>query len=198
MALVAYADLEDGTSFNSRLQQTESYELLNNLNTLATMLLVSCPKWGVNTNLYLLDICPRAAQTNDNGNLQSYDEYMGGPGYTQPAHYGQTFAYDGVNRLVSAAEGSNWSRTFDYDPWGNLAVTRHSGVVLNVNTAISVDQYNGNNQRSDQSYDAAGNLTLINPSILLTYDAENRQTAAGAYTYAYDGDGRRVMKAGGG
>jgi RHS repeat-associated protein len=186
-------------SFNNHLQQTESYESLNNLNTLATMLLVSCPNWGVNINLNVLNICPQAAHANDNGNLQSYDEYMGGPGYTQPGHYGQTFAYDGVNRLISAAEGSNWSRTFDYDPWGNLAEAGN-GILLNVNTATSLSQYNANNQRSDvgQGYDAAGNQTSMNPQITLAYDAENRQTAASGYTYAYDGDGRRVMKTGGG
>jgi RHS repeat-associated protein len=186
-------------SFNNHLQQTESYESLNNINTLATMLFVSCPNWGVNTNLNVLNICPQATQANDNGNLQSYDEYMGGPGYTQPGHYGQTFAYDGVNRLISAGEGSNWSRTFDYDPWGNLAEAGN-GILLNVNTATSLSQYNANNQRSDlgQGYDAAGNQTSMNPQITLTYDAENRQTAAGGYTYAYDGDGRRVMKVGGG
>jgi RHS repeat-associated protein len=149
-----------------------------------------------------LDVCPHTAQANDNGNLLSYDEYAGGPGFAQPAHVNQTFAYDGVNRLTMAQETGSWGRTFDYDQWGNIAVTTPNNVVpLNVNTATSLNQYNANNQRSDlgQGYDAAGNQTLMNPQITLTYDAENRQTAAsGGYTYTYDGAGRRVMKVGGG
>jgi RHS repeat-associated protein len=148
-----------------------------------------------------LDVCPHTAQANDNGNLLSYDEYAGGPGFAQSAHVNQTFAYDGVNRLIMAQETGSWGPTFDYDQWGNIAVTTPNNVVpLNVNTATSLSQYNANNQRSDsgQGYDAAGNQTLMNPQITLTYDAENRQTAAGGYTYTYDGDGRRVMKTGGG
>ena len=41
-------------------------------------------------------------------------------------------------------------------------------------------------------------MPLPAPGIALGYDAENRQTSAGSYSYAYDGDGRRVSKTGGG
>ena len=40
---------------------------------------------------------------------------------------------------------------------------------------MSTAQYNANNQRTDQTYDANGNLQSLQPSISLTYDAENRQ-----------------------
>jgi len=51
------------------------------------------------------------------------------------------------------------------------------------------------------SFDRAGNQLKINP-YTLTYDAENRQTAAtsvsnGSATYGYDGEGRRVTKVNG-
>jgi YD repeat-containing protein len=57
-------------SYNSRLQRTESYEAV--ANSSRNMLFVSCPNWGVNTNVGVYDLCPHAAATNDNGNLQSY------------------------------------------------------------------------------------------------------------------------------
>ncbi len=77
-----------------------------------------------------------------------------------------------------------------------------AGLPLNPNTPTA-NVYNGNNQRTDlgaTAYDAAGNLQMLQPlpSPGLTYDAENRQITAGAYSYGYDGDGRRVTKTGGG
>ncbi|MGH9437927.1 MAG: hypothetical protein ACRD22_08520 [Terriglobia bacterium] len=40
----------------------------------------------------------------------------------------QTFTYDGANRLATASEGSNWSRSYGYDQYGNMWVTGASGV----------------------------------------------------------------------
>jgi len=51
--------------------------------TVSNMLFVSCPNWGTNPNNYgTYDICPHAAQTNNNGNMQSYAEYLGSPNYS--------------------------------------------------------------------------------------------------------------------
>jgi len=50
-------------------------------------------------------------------------------------------------------------------------------------------------------YDAAGNMNQMNTFSAINYDAENRLTAESsptAFTYQYDGDGRRVTKTGGG
>jgi len=197
-------------SYNGRLQQTESYEASYsasnpgaNLNTPTALLFVSCPNWGLNPgNLNAYDICPHASQTNDNGDLQAYDEYVGGPGASALQNFHDTFGYDHLNRLTSATDTGGWARTFGYDQWGNMWVTTPAATAvptLNVNTAAT-NLYNANNQRTDQSYDAAGNLSGLAAALNLgfTYDAENRQTAAGLYTYAYDGDGRRVQKTGGG
>ncbi len=79
--IISCAATESGTplSYNSRLQQTESYESAGN--QLGGILFVSCPNWGVNSNAGLYDMCPHASQTNDNGNLQSYSEFNNGVGW---------------------------------------------------------------------------------------------------------------------
>ena len=51
----------------------------------------------------------------------------------------------------------------------------------------------GNNRNPNSTYDAAGNLTGFG-ALTVTYDAENRQTAAGSNSYLYDGLGQRVEK----
>jgi len=46
----------------------------------------------------------------------------------------QTYGYDGVNRLLSAAENGGWSQTYDHDPFGNHWVKQNSGIVLSALT----------------------------------------------------------------
>ncbi len=162
------------------------------------MLFVSCPYWGgtvANGTAYSICTAPTPPLVDD-GNLLRYDEYFGS------SHFSETFAYDTLNRLTAATD-TGWARTFGYDQWGNMWLTGSSaGLPLNPNTPTA-NVYNGNNQRTDlgaTAYDAAGNLQMLQPlpSPGLAYDAENRQTTAGAYSYGYDGDGRRVTKTGGG
>ncbi len=135
----------------------------------------------------------------NNGNLQGTTVWAGGPNQSANLpQYAESFAYDGENRLTYATDSGGWSRTFGYDQWGNMAVTLNSGVPLNVNTPTSTGLFNANNQRTDQAYFANGNLKAVQPGITLAYDAENRQTSASGYSYAYDGNGHRVTKTGGG
>ncbi len=135
----------------------------------------------------------------NNGNLQGTTVWAGGPNQSANLpQYAESFAYDGENRLTYATDSGGWSRTFGYDQWGNMAVTLNSGVPLNVNTPTSTGLFNANNQRTDQAYFANGNLKAVQPGITLAYDAENRQTSARGYSYAYDGNGHRVTKTGGG
>jgi RHS repeat-associated protein len=55
-----------------------------------------------------------------------------------------------------------------------------------------------NNQLSGYGYDAAGNMTHDSTTgNNYTYDAENRITGGGSYTYTYDADGNRVEKSNG-
>jgi RHS repeat-associated protein len=156
-------------------------------------------------------ICSAGPSTSNNGNLQGYDEYIGGPGNSTAASFASpTFtqsgiSYDGVNRLTSITDSGGWSRSFEYDQWGNMSVVSATGPSLNINTPVATTAtiYNANNQRSDagQGYDPAGNVNAMINFSNLTYDAEDRLLTASAptpYTYAYDGNGRRVMKTGAG
>ena len=203
-AIYAYLrgnNLEHAESYNGRLQLTESYESTGNGNTPANLLFVSCPNWGLNpSNLNLYDLCPHSAASNNNGNLQSYAEYLGNPQAAQFLTFSQSFAYDHLNRLTNATD-TYWSRVFSYDQWGNMAVTTPAATatpLLNVNTPTSTNQYNANNQISASSYDSSGNLTSLQPNLTFTYDAESRQITAGSSTYSYDGNGHRVLRVTGG
>jgi RHS repeat-associated protein len=136
----------------------------------------------------------------NNGNLQGTTIWAGGPSPSANLpQFSESFTYDGENRLTSASDSGGWSRGFSYDQWGNMAVTANNGVpAMNVNTPQSLSLFNANNQRTDQTYFPNGNLKSIQPGITLAYDAENRQTSAGGYSYSYDGAGHRVAKIGGG
>jgi RHS repeat-associated protein len=119
----------------------------------------------------------------------------------------QLFAYDAINRLVSAQTQTTgvtipnpncWAETYNYDPWGNLyslgpnsttqsgytGCTQESGLSATATTK---------NQLSGYSYDAAGNL-LNDGAHSYTYNAENQLISANGTNYTYDGDGRRVWK----
>ena len=109
----------------------------------------------------------------------------------------QTYGYDGANRLTSAAEGTNWSQTFEYDRYGNQRIMTETGLGTSV---LEPAAFLTNNRISGTGwgYDAVGNLTGNPLNETFAYDAENRQktatTTLGTTTYAYDGEGRRVKK----
>ena len=173
------------TNLNSRLQQISNSDSLG---------------YNPNQYLWLENLTWLDANQHDNGNLQSVQIYAGGPAAQGSlASYAQTFNYDGVNRLTSAAEtNSAWSQTYGYDAYGNMWMppTTNGLPAPPVGLAApTANVYNGKNQNGNANYDAAGNLTTF-ASQNLTFDAENRLTAAGAYSYLYDGDGRRVQKLG--
>ena len=193
------------TSFNSRLQLQESYEAINN--QIGQMLFVSCPNWGVQTNndWGVYAICPAVNQTNDNGNLQGYTEYQGGPGYPAFQTFNQTFTYDNVNRLVAANEGTTgWSRNYGYDKWGNITPGTSNSVIPVVPTSPTAFS-SATNQISGPmgtfTYDKAGNQTTANGNTL-AFDAENQlksvtlpaSVGGGTETILYDALGQRVQK----
>lgn len=113
----------------------------------------------------------------------------------------QTFGYDYLNRITSAqttaASGSYcWGQaipTNGYDRYGNLLTINSTQcsaptISLSVNTAGYYNQVTN----TGYSYDASGNMTH-DASYNYTWNAEGKETSvAGSYTYAYDGDGRRV------
>ncbi len=124
----------------------------------------------------------------------------------------RSYTYDGVNRLKTAAEGSNWNPTYVYDGVVSRAVTGSSSIPVSNYTPQSPDgvtvPFNGNNQwagaGNPAGYDLAGNTTAVRTQAM-TYDAESRMTSwvdssvtGSTVTLTYDGDGRRVTKTSGG
>jgi len=120
------------------------------------------------------------------------------------ADVSQSLTYDGVNRLSTVSDSGGWTRNFGYDRWGNAWVSGNTGIPLAGNTPTSNVFTNGKNQiNNGTTYDGAGNQISVNGNTL-TYDAEERQTAAteppgmggGTEYYYYDGAGQRVEKNG--
>ena len=130
----------------------------------------------------------------------------------------QSYTYDDLNRLQSAAEtvsnNQTWKQTFSYDRYGNRRFDTASGstTTLNLSTAAKITnpQINTSDNRlkkdqdndsiTDYDYDANGNLTLDASGTQFMYDAENHQKQVkDAYnnpigTYLYDGEGKRIKK----
>src|SRR5436309_3382843 len=139
------------------------------------------------------------AGNGDNGNVYAITN-------NRDTNRSQTFAYDALNRLLSAQNAGTdcnqklpdghteyWGNSYVYDPWGNLnqkQVTKCSAESLSVSVSA-------NNQLQGYSYDAAGNMTMDNNSTSYVYDAENRISSASGFTYVYDADGNRVQKTNG-
>lgn len=136
--------------------------------------------------------------TNNNGNVRSQTVTRGGAGWTQSYD-----SYDGMNRLQSAREtvGSTvvWSRSWDYDRYGNGWVSGWTGMAPEGYTAVGSANYDGGNHLKIQpvAYDNAGNQTVLG-GYGRSYDADGRMessTINGVRTVCvYDGDGRRVMR----
>jgi RHS repeat-associated protein len=112
----------------------------------------------------------------------------------------QSYAYDTVNRLISASEAGGWSQNYVFDGVGNRAV--NSGYIpattFTPQTSGSTVPYNAQNHWVGAVYDPAGNMTSVSTQTM-TYDAEGRlltlvdgTTVTDSFTY--DGDGRRVTK----
>ncbi len=178
-------------TYNSRLQPGCMWDAVNN-----------DPKF------YLFSTCPNWGGSNNNGNLQGNTQSEGGPGPLGTlTTYQDSFSYDGANRLTSGTEsspscgGTCWTRTHQYDAFGNMWVTSNGGLP-NV-TGPTSNVFNSSNQISGVQYDPAGNQLIVNGNTL-NYDAENRQISAteppslggGTESYFYDGKGQRVEKSG--
>lgn len=171
-------------TYNSRLQ---TYTFTTANNTTQSQLLAATLTWGTGNNSYPAD------PGSDNGNLIGAVFVNGGPGYTTPLTFFQSFTYDGVNRLVTASDSGGWSRTFGYDAYGNMTPSGRPNP-----PAIS---FNSNNQIIGLNYDQAGNQQTVNGNTI-AYDWENRivtetdSVSQGVETYIYDGNGNRIEKYG--
>ena len=132
-------------------------------------------------------------------------------------YYTQTFGYDSANRLYSAWEqnsgsGTNlWSQYYNYDQYGNRALsssftgpldaaTSTLQYMTNQSTGATANRYvyaSDNSLMPSDAYDGAGNLQHHPKTGQFAFDAENRMTSATptglpTTTYTYDGEGRRV------
>ena len=126
------------------------------------------------------------------------------PGFTAT----QTYAYDDLNRIQSAAEtvsgSQTWKQTFQYDRYGNRRFDAANTTTLlqsnNITNPTIDTATNRFSAGQNYLYDKSGNLTNDASGSQFIYDAENHQKEiknAQDQTiglYFYDGDGKRVKK----
>jgi len=180
-------NLSETTSFNSRLQPV-SMSLGSS---------GSAPIWSLQ-NTY-------GPSGQNNGNVTQ--QQIGATGMSAIT---QVYTYDGVNRLLVAAENpsntsspmcpdssSVWCRQYSNDAFGNrtAAAEWNQGGSLNEPTSFNVatNQITG----TGWSYDTVNQRGTVtsDPGLgVYGYDSEDRMVSANGTVYAYDGDGRRVMK----
>ena len=154
--------------------------------------------WALDLQLFWGDGAGQVS--TNNGDLQSeLIQTCNGPGYAVANNYYEGYLYDPLNRLFAVKEENGADqRDFRYDNWGNVWVTGNSGTLPALSASTPTSNIYSGNQRTDTTYDAAGNETSVAgvcAAGCLQYDAESRQTG---YTptgtsYSYDGDGRRVI-----
>jgi YD repeat-containing protein len=156
------------------------------------------------------------AGPDNNGNLLLQQHWVPGDDAISSFSYTQdTYSYDSLNRLQSAAEGhrtaagqsvSDYTQLFTYDRWGNRTINPASwGVGINTKQ-FTVDTVTNRlgvpvGQTGTMTYDNAGNLTTdpYTGAGNRSYDAENRMTTATdnfnqTSRYTYDADGRRTRR----
>lgn len=181
-------DLWRSISYNSRLQWNKVDDMIAN---------------DVSRNLldqqFTWTSTPSA--TDNNGNLRTIGISNGGGPGTTAISFNEQFTYDALNRLHAATDSGGWSRTFDYDRFGNMWVSAGTDVPASTpSTASWIDA--ATNRLASASgqldYDAAGNLTASSTGAGSSFDAENRMTTLagtfwGTKLFSYDGDGRRVI-----
>jgi len=164
------------TEFNSRLQPTQ---IGLGTSTSDTSLLKI--EYGYGTS------------TTNNGNVTTQKITVPGVTYA----FEQSYTYDNLNRIATAAETYNgsqtWTQTFGYDRYGNRNITAGTGA-----TSLTFSSSTNRITTSGYTFDAVGNTTADPSGKTLAYDAENKMLSATNGTtlgnYSYDGDGRRVKK----
>jgi len=124
------------------------------------------------------------SSTNNNGRITGMTNTITGESVT--------YAYDSLNRLISASAGGQWGLSFSYDGFGNRLsqnVTAGSAPTIQQSYDMTTNRLQG------QYYDANGNMGGI------SWDVENRllqiqgQTAPySTDTYDYGIDNKRIYK----
>jgi RHS repeat-associated protein len=133
--------------------------------------------------------------TADNGNVTAITN-------NRDTTRSQSFTYDSLNRIATAKTTSTsgttcWDESLGYDPWGNLlTIGRITGYSCSNEELLNASA-TPQNRISGNTYDTAGNLTIIPAIATYTYNAENQLTTTAGVNYTYDGDGKRVEKSSG-
>ena len=127
------------------------------------------------------------AATTNNGNMMQQTIWAPDNGSGAAWQVTQDYTYDQVNRLATAEEKlggvPQWSRTYDYDHFGNRWVDGHTGHTLHFATPTLQTDIDATTNRltgTGITYDNAGNLTAhphITPGGWMTYDANNKMVA---------------------
>jgi RHS repeat-associated protein len=186
--------LWETTNFNSRLQPVTMY--------LGSM-------QGGSDVWKLLNTYGTSGQNNGNVTLQQLSLPAPSPG-GNPVTVTSAYTYDGVNRLLVAAENpanqtspvcpdaaSQWCTQFGYDVYGNRSIAGRTNFGVSPNEPAA---FNAANQITGTgwTYDTVnlrGTITGDPAGDLFAYDAEDRLLSGNGISYLYDGDGRRVGKA---
>src|SRR5262249_38141190 len=160
--------LTEQTAYNSRMQPTKIQ--LGNSNGASDVLELGYDYGG----------------SANNGNVRQQTIKIG----TQEVGT-QNYDYDGVNRILAAREtlpgprgAQVWLQNFDYDQFGNMAIT-HSDIPLNPLTPTIANgptsAFNAaTNQLKASIYDNNGNQKKDGAASTFSYDAENRMTSCTA------------------
>jgi RHS repeat-associated protein len=212
----AHGALQQATYGNARVEQS----CYNSRMQATTIRLGSAASTACANSSDLLNLTFDYGTSANNGNLQS--QTIGAMSATQ--HYAYdgvnrlTMAVEGANATTGSSCPAGtlyWCEAYGYDRYGNRWVSDAKTIDQNGNqqaltepgvTPSSSTWFNSNNQVSIGAvYDGAGNQTQASGQQgSLVYDAENRLTTVNlfsgvvgqpkTYSYAYDGDGRRVSK----
>jgi len=123
------------------------------------------------------------------------------------ANWTQSFAYDGLNRLTSAARSDGgYNHTYNYDSFGNLIVQDNINPSPTYTINPATNQLNRlANNVNIYNYDNAGNLLSSGTSDIgghsYTYNPLSQITAVdggNTATYFYNGSNQRIEKQAGG
>jgi RHS repeat-associated protein len=169
--------------YNTRLQPCWTYASYT-----STLTTTSCT--GSNAIGYITDLKYNFNLGADNGNLVGITN-------DRNSNRSQTYGYDAVNRVTSAATLSTctancWGLTFGLDEWANLKTATATGTATPFTLAV-----NTNNQITTGlfTFDASGN-ELTDATSTYAWNAESEMKTGGGVSYLYDGRGNRVEKVG--